>query len=325
MPRLSYDSADTLVFDPVATNRTATRSALYNLGFRRIEAVGTIDTLTESLKRRPPDLAICEAQGLVDELCALIQELRQGTGGYNPFTVIIVTAWDQSLGLVGRVINSGADDLLLRPFSTTMLGHRIAAHVERRKGFVITSDYVGPDRRRDSGRPSNVELFDPPNSLKMKVKEGLSSDEAAQRLDLELKDARETLSREKLRRDAFQICVLWRLMQEHALNKAQFEIDLSKIKAVTKSVARRSLTTDVQAAVDWCESVLAAIEGLELGVDRNASMHLLGHAALNLNQVFTPEKSATEHLNAVDATVAIVRARIESGLVQDETRPAAAQ
>ena len=323
MPRLYYDTADTLIFDPVAANRTATRSALYNLGFRRIEAVGTIDSLTESMKRRPPDLAICEAQGVVEELCTLIQELRQGASGYNPFTVVIATAWDQSLGLVGRIINSGADDLLLRPFSTTVLGHRISTHVERRKGFVITSEYVGPDRRRDSARPSNTELFEPPNSLKMKVLERLTSEEAAQRLDLELKDAREALFREKLRRDAFQICVLWRLMQEHALNKSRFEVDLSKIKAVTKAVARRCLATDMEAAVDWCASVLAAVEGLEAGVDRNASMHLLGHAALNLNQVFTPEKSPSEHLSAVDATVAIVKARIESGLAQGTTRSAA--
>ncbi len=323
MSRFYYDTADTLIFDPVATNRTATRSALYNLGFRRIEAVGTINSLTESMKRRPPDLAICEAQGVADELCMMIQELRQGARGYNPFTVIIVTAWDQSLGLVGRVINSGADDLLLRPFSTAALGQRISTHVERRKGFVVTSDYVGPDRRRDSARPSNAELFEPPNSLKMKVVERLSSEEAAQRLDLELKEAREALSREKLRRDAFQICVLWRLMQEHAVNKARFEVDLSKIKAVTKAVARRCLATDMDVAVDWCESILAAVEGLEAGVDRNASMHLLGHAALNLNQVFTPEKSESEHLKAVDATVAIVKARIESSLGQGESRSAA--
>lgn len=323
MPRLYYDTADTLIFDPVAANRTATRSALYNLGFRRIEAVGAIDALAESMRRRPPDLAICETQGAVEELCALIQELRQGGNGYNPFTVVIVTAWDQSLGLVERVINSGADDLLLRPFSTTMLGQRVATHVERRKGFVITSDYVGPDRRRDSARPSNAELFDPPNSLKMKALERLTSEEASQRLDLELKEAREALFREKLRRDAFQICVLWRLMQEHAFNKEKFEIDLAKIKAVTKAVARRCLATDMDVAVDWCESVLAAVEGLEAGVDRNASMHLLGHAALNLNQVFAPEKSASEHLSAVDATVAIVKARLETGVAQSETRSAA--
>ena len=56
--------------------------------------------------------------------------------------------------------------------------------------------------------------------------------------------------------------------------------------------------------MEWCDCVLAAAEGLSLGVDRNASMHLLGHAALSLHQVFHPEKSAAEQLSEIDATVA---------------------
>jgi hypothetical protein len=51
-----------------------------------------------------------------------------------------------------------------------------------------------------------------------------------------------------------------------------------------------------------------------VGVDRNASMHLLGHAALNLNQIFSPEKTVADHLSAIDATVAIVKARFEPAL-----------
>jgi len=312
MTRLSYDTADTLIFDPVAANRTATRASLFSLGFRRMEAVATLDALAESMKRRPPDLAVCESQGVASDLCAMIQNLRQGSAGYNPFIVVIVTAWEQNQGLVSRVLNSGADDLLLRPFSTTLLGQRIVAHIERRKGFVITSDYVGPDRRKDSLRPSEVELFEPPNSLKMKAKERLTTEAAAQRLDQELKEARDLLNREKLRRDAFQICVLWRLMQSHSSEQDKFEVDLTKLKTVTKGVARRCNGTEFEPAIDWCDSVLAAIEGLELGVDRNASMHLLGHAALNLNQIFAPEKSQSDHLSSIDATVAIVKARMLS-------------
>src|ERR1700733_10507556 len=114
MSRLSFESTETVIFDPVAANRTATRTALFSLGFRKIEAVATLDALTESIRRRPPDLALCEAHGQVDEVCTMIQALRQGTTGYNPFIVIIVTAWEQNQGLVRRVLDSGADDLLLR-------------------------------------------------------------------------------------------------------------------------------------------------------------------------------------------------------------------
>ena len=48
MARLSYETAETLVYDPVSANRTATRAALYTLGFRRIETVATICWATMS-------------------------------------------------------------------------------------------------------------------------------------------------------------------------------------------------------------------------------------------------------------------------------------
>ena len=186
MTRLSYDSVEALIYDPVSANRTATRAALYSLGFRRTEAVSTLDSMIEVIQKQPPDIVLAEAQGASDELCLAIQQLRQGAAGYNPFIVIMVTAWEKSSALITKVVNSGADDLLLRPFSTSLLGARIEAHIERRKGFVITTDYVGPDRRRDVGRgAANAEMFDPPNSLKMKAKDKMSADIIAKKLDAE--------------------------------------------------------------------------------------------------------------------------------------------
>lgn len=312
MSKLSFDSVDVLIYDPVAANRTATRAAMYALGFRRTETVSSLETFVEAMQKSPPDIALCEAQGAAEELCATIQQLRQGGAGHNPFVVIIVTAWDKSTAMINRVVSSGADDLLLRPFSTALLGSRIEAHVERRKNFVITTDYVGPDRRKDAVRVSDAELFDPPNSLKMKAKDKLPSDVIARRLDSELRAAREKLSSEKLRRDAFQVCILWRVAQEAPLVSGQTSPELLKLQTLAKSIEARSTDTEYQPAVEWCQSVLAATEGLALGVDRNASMHLLGHAALSLHQVFHPEKTAADQLSEIDATVALLRARSQA-------------
>ena len=314
MSRLSYDSVDVLIYDPVPSNRTATRATLYALGFRRTETVSTLDAFLDAVQKNPPDIALCEAQGASEELCATIQQLRQGGAGYNPFIVIIVTAWEKNTALINKVVSSGADDLLLRPFSTALLGSRIEAHVDRRKGFVITTDYVGPDRRKDNARESNVELFEPPNSLKMKAKDKLSSEAIARRLEGELKSAREKLTSEKLRRDTFQVCILWRLLQERMFIPGQISSDLAKLQALTRSIEVRSRDTEFQPAAEWCEAVLAAAEGLCLGVDRNASMHLLGHAALSLHQIFHPEKSPAEQLSEIDATVAIIRARNQADI-----------
>jgi CheY-like chemotaxis protein len=308
MGRLSFDTVNALIYDPVSVNRTATRAALYALGFRRTETVPSLDGFLESVQKAPPDIALCEAQGASDQLCNAIQSLRQGGAGHNPFIVIIVTAWEKNTGLIKRVVSSGADDLLLRPFSTGLLGQRIETHIERRKGFVITSDYIGPDRRKNHNRPSNVELFAPPNSLKMKAKDKISADAVARMLDAELKMACGKLHAEKLRRDSFQACILWRLMQD-TLPGRETPPELDRLIELTSSIERRSRDSDVLPPLEWCESLLAACEGLKLGVDRNASMHLLGHAALSLHQTFHPDKSSTDQLAEIDATVAIIRAR----------------
>ena len=309
MARLSYDSVEALIYDPVSANRTATRAALYSLGFRRTETVSSLEAMVEAIQKTPPDIVLCEAQGAAEELCRAIQDMRQGSAGYNPFIVIIVTAWEKSAALISRVVNSGADDLLLRPFSTAVLGARIETHIERRKAFVITTDYVGPDRRRDAGRGSDSDMFDPPNSLKMKAKEKLTTDAIAKKLDADLRIARDRLTMEKLRRDSFQVCVLWRLMQEQVPGAPQVSVDLAKLANLTRGIELRSRETEYDKASEWCSQVLAATEGLQMNVDRNASTHLLGHAALSLHQIFHPEKSSAEQLGEIDATVAIIRAR----------------
>jgi DNA-binding response OmpR family regulator len=314
MNRLVYDTAEALVYDPVSANRVATRSVLYALGFRRIETASTVAAFGEFIRKRPPDLAICEVQGAVGELCDEIQQLRRGAENYNPFIVIIATAWEKNAALISRVVNSGADDLLLRPFSTALLQARIDAHIEKRKGFVVTTEYVGPDRRRDQGRMSRVELIEPPNSLRMKAKDRLTPEQVTLRLDSELQAARGLLKTEKLRRDAFQICVQWRLLQDQIPGGGAYDGHLAKIAQLARSIAKDCRDSELDQASGWCDSILAAVEGLNVGVDRGASTHLLGHAAQSLNLVFQPESSAREQLAEIDAVIVAIRARMAEKL-----------
>jgi DNA-binding response OmpR family regulator len=309
MNRLLYDTAEALIYDPVSANRMATRSALYALGFRTIETVSTVKGFGDFLRKRPPDIALCEMMNADGDLCALIQSVRQGTEGHNPFIVIIATAWEKNATLIARAVDSGADDLLLRPFSTALLQSRIETHIQRRKGFVVTTNYIGPDRRHDQTRPSNIELFEPPNSLRMKAKERLTPDEIALRLEYELQAACELLNSEKLRRDAFQVCIQWRLLQDKIPGHSGYDAQLAQIAELVRSIAKRCRESESDPGAGWCDSIQAAVEGLQVGVDRNASMHLLGHAALSLNHLFHPEREASEQLAQIDATVAIIRAR----------------
>ncbi len=63
MSKLSFDSVDVLIYDPVSANRAATRAAMYTLGFRRTETVPTLENFMEAVQKSPPDIVLCESQG----------------------------------------------------------------------------------------------------------------------------------------------------------------------------------------------------------------------------------------------------------------------
>jgi DNA-binding response OmpR family regulator len=193
MHQALYDLAEILICDPVAAHRATTRSALYSLGCRHIEMVSNLDDFLEALENRPPDLAICEAQLGLDELCDVIHKLRRGQG-YNPFLIIIVTAWAISSAKVVDIIDSGADGFLLRPFSAGTLDLRVRTHILNQKPFVVTEGYVGPERRQSGTRADTAFSIVPPNLLKMKIEARPHVDEAIRQFNVELRAARAKLA-----------------------------------------------------------------------------------------------------------------------------------
>jgi CheY-like chemotaxis protein len=198
--RSFYDLAEVLICDPVAPNRATTRSALHSLGCRHIEIASSLCDFLGALEKHPPDLALCEIQLGEAELCRTIRELRQGSKSCNPFVVIIVTAWAPNAALTSEILSAGADGLLLRPFSSALLDQRIRAHVLHQKPFIVTSNYIGPERRGPE-RPSGGFSLTPPNSLKAKINGRANPDEAIRRFNADLRTARAKLEAAKQRRN----------------------------------------------------------------------------------------------------------------------------
>jgi hypothetical protein len=108
--------------------------------------------------------------------------------------------------------------------------------------------------------------------------------------------------------------VLWRLLQDQPCIAGQASPDLMKLQLLAKAIETRAKDSEFASGVEWCQSVLASAEGLVAGVDRNASMHLLGHAALSLHQVFYPHKSPDDQLSEIDAAVEAIRSRSQQAL-----------
>ena len=111
-----------------------------------------------------PDLIIID-QDLSPHIGRFIDDVRHGRYGRNPFVSLIVTTTSKDNRDIARLIRQGADDVVVKPVTARLLGERIEYVAVHRRPFIVTSDYVGPDRRLDHARPSTVEQLAVPNTL----------------------------------------------------------------------------------------------------------------------------------------------------------------
>ena len=305
-----YETAVTLVYDPVASNRNATRASLHSLGFREVDLAPSLDIFEERLKKETPDLVLAEAAGAEAEVCRIIQSLRQGLIGINPFVVAMVTTWRRDGTIVSQVVNSGADDLVARPFSTTLLGERIKLQVSRRKAFVVTADYIGPDRRRDPGRTPSATTMDVPNTLKLRSQD-LGYEEIERLVAEQVSRAKEGLNAEKLKRDAVQLLYQWRILEARAPRGRDFADSLARIQAIGREIARRAGGAQERIS-QHCESLAGTADAIAVRLAAAATkqadpspelaplLHLIGEAATGLAEMLAPGEAVASHLEEVD-------------------------
>jgi response regulator RpfG family c-di-GMP phosphodiesterase len=96
---------------------------------------------------------------------------RHHKTGENPFVVVIATTDDPSPANVRRILDSGVDDIILKPLRIRPLLERIERQITERKHFVVTHRYIGPDRRdgtrKDEAHP--IPSIPVPNTLRATV------------------------------------------------------------------------------------------------------------------------------------------------------------
>ena len=308
MKRL-YETAETLIYDPVPSNRNATRASLYALGFRKVELAPTLDLLQARLRSRAPDLLLAEIAGSESEVCAAIQAVRQGHLGDNPFVVIVATTWRCDGANVGLALNSGADDLIARPVSTAVLRERIKGLAERRKDFVITSDYIGPDRRREARGPGAT-CVEVPNPFNVRTRANLGEQEAERAIAEAVQRGKDMLNREKLRHDAMQLCLQWRMLEQTTPGGRDFREILPRIARVASEIKWRGTIAKQDAVLKPCDLVAESVQALLAMAGRiedsgvRPVLSVLGHVVLTLGHMFAPDEVEPDGLVDLDRVMA---------------------
>lgn len=204
MSELDYSRASVALYDPVHVNQRTTRYSLHEIGFRDILQLGSLAELRRMVQDESPHLIIAETADHEADVFRFVRAIRSGQISNNPFAAILLTSWRRDGDLVRNAIGCGADDLLIRPLSNSFIDDRVRTLVRARKPFIVTSDYIGPDRRKDKVRGGSAKPIDAPNVLKAVVTNDV---DALQRAHAWIDEAQRTVEGERLRRLCMRIIV----------------------------------------------------------------------------------------------------------------------
>jgi DNA-binding response OmpR family regulator len=311
--KFSFERAETLVFDPVTANRATARTALGMLGFQTLTATSVFDDVTTTLKDRLFDLFVADVTQDPSRVCDLVQRIREGSVGRNPFLHIVLMTWKLEGDLVERALNCGADDLVTRPFSVEFLGARLRAHAEGRKAFAITSDYIGPDRRKSRAQQAGVQLLDVPNMLLAKAHDPRWSEQSAKNAHDAIKAARAKVNVERAVRSAFHLAVMVQSLRDAFKSMGPLEADLAKLEDVAKDLAMRVEGRDGEAELLKLISALRGdVAGAQSGENVASHIDSMDETSASLLEQINPGRGR-ELMQEAAAAFASAKARGRKG------------
>lgn len=302
--------ADTkvVVYDPVRANMQTTRAVLSGIGIRRVDGYVEFPDFCRRLLSPETDLVLLECPGEGIDGPAVVRDIRVGAIGSNPFVPLVGTSWNGATEVIADLINAGADDVLLRPFSAVMLAERMRHIVLQRKAFVVTSDYIGPDRGKAGEGREGAETFTPPNPLRMRLSGSEAIDPIAAAMALEESKLKVRRSRAaKLARRAAMAAEVT-FQSGEAKSEATFVADLVKTVEELVALVLADGEDDLRDMAQLLESV--ALRAATPGPEQQENARLARELALGLYLAYaTDDRDSVQA--ALDETLQAVRERLD--------------
>jgi DNA-binding response OmpR family regulator len=314
MDDLKLSDIRLVLADPRHLVRNSLRMALNDAGFvnQNIRDGGDASVIAEAMSEGfGPDIVICDNDVRDGDLVRLINAIRHGEVGSNPFVSIIAISWKATETRVNEILGTGADLIVAAPFSPQQVLDRIRSLVHSRKQFVVTTDYIGPDRRdglnRSMGTHANLPLIDAPNSLRDKaLGEWNASVYRAQ-----VTAALSTVNDYKMVRHAQQLAALAeQVAMEYAARGG--EIDRQRLDRLVVSAADlivRSSSAGLPHVGELAEAVrtvLGEIRRPDAG-SRTKQVELLRQLAYAVRQAVVPNEGTATIAHDIASTISGVK------------------
>lgn len=201
---MEYRDVIAYLITPETAARKIVNEILLTLGFRQIITGSKFEHVEKAIEDNKADIIILGAKFEDGDIHELVKDVRNGRIGPNPFLPFLTFVNNPTKEMVSNVSNSGSDDLISYPMSPNQLAERIATLVENRKPFVVTADYIGPDRRLTAERREGtmeIPLIDAPNTLRARVKKNMTPDQMAKAIQ----DASVTVEKQRVDRSVGQV------------------------------------------------------------------------------------------------------------------------
>lgn len=258
MERQNFKNVRLIIGGPSREVRMGLKSVLSAEGFEHgnMQDTDKVSGVRDAIVNNYADLVVCDAHLSDGDFDNLIHQVRHHELGNNPFVNVITFISTADKKKISKSINSGTDVILVKPISPGKVVERVENMIDERKPFVVTTDYIGPNRHTKH-RPGTqkIPLIKVPNPLKAKVRG--EPDEG--KLRAEIDAMAKVLNEQKIERHAYQIVYLVeRLVPTYAEGPVDDSAvaDFDRLLAVSNDINRRVAGSSF---ADWKENCQALV------------------------------------------------------------------
>ena len=183
--KTNFRAVQTLIAVDNKIVRTGLRESFKQDGFDFFTEVADRQTLQKTMNESVFDLIIMGAEINGFFVAPIVGALRNGRLKHHPFPIVIMLLAEGQQAYVQKIIEVGPDDVMMMPVAPGPMLRRVEGYAVRRRPFVVTAAYIGPDRRTAGPRPGTeiIPLVDVPNPLKSSIA-NVSAEQRQSEIDL---------------------------------------------------------------------------------------------------------------------------------------------
>ena len=156
---MAYDlsSLHIMLVDDNQHARRLMREILSGLGIRQVQAYDSVENAIHEINQHQFDLALVDWFMEPMDGLQLVRWIRTAKESPDPYLPIIMVSAHSEMNRVETARDAGVSEYLVKPVSAKGVYNKIARLIEDPRTFVRSSDFSGPNRRRQH-RPDKAEL-----------------------------------------------------------------------------------------------------------------------------------------------------------------------